>query len=414
MKLPRCRTILGVVLAGLLPPLAQAADLAPEPVDFLRMCNSEGEGFFVIPGTDTCLRISGRARTDYNVFYNSDRDFNFEPAQGRGITSDRYRLRARGWFNWDTRTQTEFGRLRTYGEFRLTYDYDGPTDAGLHKGFVELGGLRLGRSTSYYDFLGVRFTQTEFFDPQFSRDNPQLLAAYEGKLGDRGRLALSIEDNTGRQDGITSETLTTNYGGAQLPDVIVRYQLGDNSDPAYVQLMGATHYVNTVTDTIGGTGEQLGFAVGAGVATNLPFGRNSRIGLTTSFARGALNFATTNASAPHGLATDGVFDPATNTVKLSNYVTVAAGGRTDIAPRWEVAFQAGFLYGDPGGADTDFDNDGAVDDLDFINVDLQSWVGFSPVSGFLMGVGSEFRFVEAADFGQAGFLTVYFRAQRSF
>lgn len=408
------RAVLCLVPTVLVASTVRAADMLPEPIDFVQICDMRGEGYFVIPGTQTCLRLGGRVRTDYNVFFNSDRDFNFQPAQGGDVTADRYRLRARGWTDWDTRSLTEFGRLRTYGEIRLTYDYDGPTVIDLHKGFIELGGVRLGRSISYYDFTGVQFTQTEFFDPQFSRDDPQLLAAYKASLPGRASLALSVEDTSGRQDGITSQTLTTDYGGAQIPDIVVRFQMGEDVDPSYWQLMAASHYVNTVTDTVGASGEQMGFAVGAGLATDVPVGRNTRVGITSSFARGALSFATTNASAPYGLDTDGVFDPATNGVKLSNYLTVAAGGRTAIAPNWEFAFQAGFLFGDPGDAEVDFDNDGDTDNLDYINVDLQTFVGFTPVSGFLMGVGSEFRYVEAADFGQASFLTLYFRAQRTF
>jgi Porin subfamily len=41
---------------------AQAADLPVRkaaPVDYVRVCTTYGAGFFYIPGTDTCLRISG-------------------------------------------------------------------------------------------------------------------------------------------------------------------------------------------------------------------------------------------------------------------------------------------------------------------------------------------------------------------
>jgi hypothetical protein len=41
---------------------AQAADLPVRkaaPVDYVRVCTTYGAGYFFIPGTDTCLRISG-------------------------------------------------------------------------------------------------------------------------------------------------------------------------------------------------------------------------------------------------------------------------------------------------------------------------------------------------------------------
>ncbi len=45
---------------------AQAADtiIAPEPeaVEYVRICDAYGAGYFYIPGTETCLRIGGYVR----------------------------------------------------------------------------------------------------------------------------------------------------------------------------------------------------------------------------------------------------------------------------------------------------------------------------------------------------------------
>ncbi len=49
---------------------AQAADLPMRkaaPVEYVRVCSAHGVGFFYIPGTETCLRVSGFARFEYNV-----------------------------------------------------------------------------------------------------------------------------------------------------------------------------------------------------------------------------------------------------------------------------------------------------------------------------------------------------------
>ncbi|MEW4458276.1 porin, partial [Roseibium algicola] len=48
---------------------AQAADLpvAPEPVDYVRVCDAYGARFYYIPGTETCLRVGGRVRTQVIV-----------------------------------------------------------------------------------------------------------------------------------------------------------------------------------------------------------------------------------------------------------------------------------------------------------------------------------------------------------
>ena len=40
---------------------AQAADLPvkAKPVEYVKICSLYGEGFFYIPGTDTCIKIGG-------------------------------------------------------------------------------------------------------------------------------------------------------------------------------------------------------------------------------------------------------------------------------------------------------------------------------------------------------------------
>ena len=54
---------------------AQAADLPVRkaaPVDYVRVCDWAGTGYFYIPGTDTCLQISGLVRAEY-AFVNNQR-----------------------------------------------------------------------------------------------------------------------------------------------------------------------------------------------------------------------------------------------------------------------------------------------------------------------------------------------------
>ena len=44
---------------------AQAADLPmAEPVDYVRICDAFGTGFYYIPGTETCLKVGGRVRVE--------------------------------------------------------------------------------------------------------------------------------------------------------------------------------------------------------------------------------------------------------------------------------------------------------------------------------------------------------------
>ncbi|RYE59627.1 MAG: porin, partial [Rhizobiaceae bacterium] len=59
---------------------AQAADAIvaaePEPMEYVRVCDAFGTGYFYIPGTETCLKVGGRVRFDaaYGSAYSPDAD----------------------------------------------------------------------------------------------------------------------------------------------------------------------------------------------------------------------------------------------------------------------------------------------------------------------------------------------------
>ena len=52
---------------------ARAADAVviaePEPMEYVRICDTYGVGFYYIPGTETCLKVSGYFRYDIGVGY---------------------------------------------------------------------------------------------------------------------------------------------------------------------------------------------------------------------------------------------------------------------------------------------------------------------------------------------------------
>src|SRR6187397_2120622 len=50
---------------------ARAADAVviaePEPMEYVRICDTYGVGFYYIPGTETCLKFSGYIRYDIGI-----------------------------------------------------------------------------------------------------------------------------------------------------------------------------------------------------------------------------------------------------------------------------------------------------------------------------------------------------------
>ena len=74
---------------------ARAADAViaePEPVEYVRVCDLYGAGFFYIPGTETCLNINGYIRVDF-TYNDEDSIFN----QVGGTTSND--ASGRKWFS---------------------------------------------------------------------------------------------------------------------------------------------------------------------------------------------------------------------------------------------------------------------------------------------------------------------------
>src|SRR3954465_12282511 len=98
---------------------AQAAGLPvkAKAVEYVRICSLYGAGFFYIPGTDTCIKIGGYLRAD--VTFNGGA--HGAPAwSGRLGQQNRYRdyflSRSRLALTVDTRTATEYGVVRIFGQ----------------------------------------------------------------------------------------------------------------------------------------------------------------------------------------------------------------------------------------------------------------------------------------------------------
>src|ERR1700760_1956262 len=95
---------------------AQAADLPAKakPVEYVKICSLYGDGFYYIPGTDTCLRFAGAARFEFGHMANGSADpIYFATAGLRTKESADITWRARANLDTDVRTQTQYGTLRS-------------------------------------------------------------------------------------------------------------------------------------------------------------------------------------------------------------------------------------------------------------------------------------------------------------
>ena len=203
--------LLGSAAAAVVATGAQAADAIviaePEPVEYVRVCDVYGAGFFYIPGTQNCLKIGGYMR--YEARYNNDRWT--QSGQARDY---RYWNHARFQLNIDARNETEWGTLRSYVEGRFDWNSSAWTSAGvhsansgsayLHQGFIELqsgaGTVRLGKTdTAYTRFLGHGTPKGPFDGSYAYRNTTELSYHYDAGNGFSAIIAAN-ERSSGRFD----------------------------------------------------------------------------------------------------------------------------------------------------------------------------------------------------------------------
>ena len=114
---------------------AQAADLPlkAKAVEYVRVCSLYGAGFYYIPGTDTCIKLSGYLRVDVLANTNADDTGNTSGAGGANNRfTNAFTWRSREDFDIDTRTATEYGVVRTF--FDATFSWTDDTFAGQGNG----------------------------------------------------------------------------------------------------------------------------------------------------------------------------------------------------------------------------------------------------------------------------------------
>jgi hypothetical protein len=127
------------VLVAATPSFAADAIVAaePEPVEYVRVCDAYGTGYFYIPGTETCLKIGGYLR--FEVYGGPDE---------KG-TSD-WNARTRAQVQFTSKSDTEYGPLT--GVIVLRNNGDNASTSGtLDSAYIDIAGIRAGLFYSWWD-----------------------------------------------------------------------------------------------------------------------------------------------------------------------------------------------------------------------------------------------------------------------
>jgi hypothetical protein len=213
---------------------ARAADAVvvaePEPMEYVRVCDVYGSGFYYMPGTETCLKVSGYVRVDIR-----GGDL-FESISESG--DETYDNRARFQLRADARTETELGTLRSYAavDFQyegtnsenpvgitpdgndLVYDtaYDNEDGIAWEHIYIELGGFRIGKTDSLFSTF-TDYSSGVLNDglvPYGPFATLQIAYTYTGPNGFSA--ALAVEQGDEDEGGITQDYAPYVVGGVSL------------------------------------------------------------------------------------------------------------------------------------------------------------------------------------------------------
>src|SRR5690242_17868916 len=136
---------------------AQAADLPlkAKPVQYVKVCTLYGDGFYYIPGTDTCIKIGGYIRLDAAWNAAGGRTPAYSGTQGaQDRTVSQFSTRARANVAFDTRTQTPYGTLRTLTSLHFQ-NQNASESFNVQRAFVQWAGFTFGRMQSFSDVWGL-------------------------------------------------------------------------------------------------------------------------------------------------------------------------------------------------------------------------------------------------------------------
>jgi hypothetical protein len=341
---------------------AQAADLPvkAKAVEYVRICSAYGAGFWYIPGTDTCMKIGGYFRAD--VTFNGS--LHGQPAWSGDLgQQNRFRDyfvdRARMALTVDTRTATEYGVVRTFGQVNFQFNtqasntvnpasFTGSPTSGTQSNllfqpgdgyaaneylFIQFAGFTFGKSASAYasPWQGFPGNISSFLLGGQNTDTGVNNIQYTAQFGNGVSGTIGLDDPVvWDRTNVYNLSLALNatlggsnvYAGVRAPDVVGNIRV----DQAWgiFQISGAAHEVsgsynvlNTAAVPAGAIGPAGGLSTGFSEINghpdakwggsvmaalnikNIPTGSGDDIKVDVSYAKGLTkNVIATAASSP--------------------------------------------------------------------------------------------------------------------
>jgi hypothetical protein len=363
---------------------ASAADLGakkPSPVEYVRACYNPlwgTSGGFIIPGTQTCLRVFGQARFDVHYTQPFVRTNHLMGYRG-GMT-----------IGLDAITPSEYGNVRAFaaigavyrsgnqnsgtnlrqgtafaGTFPGSVNSAGQTEINFG-GFIQFAGFTLGRTSSFFRTVGQPAQIIGL--SWFSDPGNVTTAAYTAQLGNGFLATIAIEDPTITRFGIAAGSTAAANGVLIAPNVVAPFgvagsfitQTGNRMpnivaslrvDQAWgsAEIAGMINEVGAVgnlalvnpangalTGFVASPSTKYGFSVNAGLKINLPMiaagdnftlnGVYTQGNLSTVLSNGVGNLnAGLNVGGIAAIQANAVSNPFTGNLTLTKAWAVTAG-----------------------------------------------------------------------------------------
>ena len=311
-----------------------------KPVQYVKICSLYGVGFYYIPGTDTCIKVGGFVRSEFqgNTPGGSFPQYNAVNFSNR--TNNDTHWRTRGAITVDARSQTQYGTLRAYTIVAPTVT-DSSVGTGVpdfhHRAFIQLAGFTTGLTQSFFDFDVIAWysNQTNRLGSSTGGTGIPLLA-YTAQLGNGLSATISAESHQGRRAAVWNSGTahaTNSQGGWSTPDLVGNIRLSQSWGSA--QVMGAIHevrgsYYTPAVASSGAPSDKWGHAFGAGIRINLPqIGKGDFLAAQYTYGNGAVGYPWIGVAGTAGGNPIGAFNIQDGSGGAGDPVTVAFGPAYD-------------------------------------------------------------------------------------
>jgi hypothetical protein len=326
--------------------VSAAADLPvkAKAVQYVKICSAYGVGYYYMPGTDTCIKISGYVRADANINGGNYNKPGWDQGNAEGTQSrdrDYFTTRVRTELQVDTRTVSEYGVVRTYINPRFQFDTGAVPETGvitLDYAFVQFAGFTLGKAVSNFQTpwgSSGGNSSTSYFLGGYDNINGITQLAYTWQFGNGVSAQVGVEDtrvinraqllnasqtyasgltisaggttvassNAAAIAALSQGVWTNSYGGSVAPDLVGNVRIDQTAFT--FQISGALHAVDanyysagfpaasgtTVVETSGHPDTKVGGAVLAGLQLkNLPTGPGDKFSLDATWSKGATKY----------------------------------------------------------------------------------------------------------------------------